>query len=233
MIVIPAIDLRGGKCVRLFRGDPNAQTTYEADPVETAARFEREGARRLHVVDLDAVLGTGSNREVIVAICRAVAVPVQLGGGLRSMDAIERALEDGAARAILGTAAALDPGFVAQAVASFRDRIVAAVDVDGDHVMVRGWQEAGPPVATSVAALAEVGTPRFLATSVQKDGTMDGPDFALYERLVGLTDRPIIASGGVRKADDVWRLRELGVEAAVVGKALYSGTMHLSEVVRG
>ncbi|HZD78894.1 MAG TPA: HisA/HisF-related TIM barrel protein, partial [Actinomycetota bacterium] len=121
MIVIPAIDLRGGKCVRLFRGDPNAQTTYEADPVETAVRFEREGARRLHLVDLDAALGTGSNHEVVVAICRSVAVPVQLGGGLRTLDAVERALEDGAARAILGTAAALDAAFVTKAVERFRD----------------------------------------------------------------------------------------------------------------
>ncbi|HEX9121924.1 MAG TPA: 1-(5-phosphoribosyl)-5-[(5-phosphoribosylamino)methylideneamino]imidazole-4-carboxamide isomerase [Actinomycetota bacterium] len=231
--MIPAIDLRGGKCVRLFRGDPNAQTTYEADPVETAVRFEQEGARRLHVVDLDAALGTGSNREVIVAICRSVAVPVQVGGGLRTMEAVERVLQDGAARAILGTAAALDPGFVAEAVDHVRDRVVVAVDVQGERLMVRGWQEQGPPLEEAVAALTAAGSPRFLATSVQHDGTMDGPDLALYERLVGLTDVPVIASGGVRKADDVWSLRELGVEAAVVGKALYSGTMHLSEVVRG
>jgi phosphoribosylformimino-5-aminoimidazole carboxamide ribotide isomerase len=233
MIVIPAIDLRGGKCVRLFRGDPNAQTTYEADPVATAVRFEQEGARRLHVVDLDAALGTGSNREVIVAICRSVAVPVQVGGGLRTLDAVEQMLQDGASRAILGTAAALEPGFVAEAVGQVGHRIVVALDVEGDFLMVRGWQERGPRVEEAVAALAGAGAPRFLATSVQHDGTMDGPDLALYERLAGLTGVPVIASGGVRKADDVWALRELGVEAAVVGKALYSGTMHLSEVVRG
>lgn len=233
MIVIPAVDLRGGRCVRLFRGDPTAETVYEADPVETAKGFEADGARRLHVVDLDAALGSGSNRDVVGAICRAVAVPVQLGGGLRTIDAIERALEDGAGRAILGTSAALNSGFVAEAVGHFGDRVVVAIDVQDGHVMVRGWQEEGPRMEQAVAALQDAGATRFLVTSIQKDGTMDGPDLALYERVLSLTDRPVIASGGVRKADDVWALRDLGVEAAVVGKALYSGTLHLSEVVRG
>jgi phosphoribosylformimino-5-aminoimidazole carboxamide ribotide isomerase len=233
VIVIPAIDLRGGRCVRLFRGDPNAETTYDADPIEIAKRFEADGARRLHVVDLDAAFGTGSNREIVAEICRNVAVPVQLGGGLRTIDAIEHAVVDGAARAILGTAAALDAGFVAEAVDQFGDIIVVAVDVRDDHVMVRGWQEEGPRIDEAIPAISDAGAPRLLVTSVQKDGTMDGPDFALYERVLSLTDRPLIASGGVRKADDVWQLRELGAEAVVVGKALYAETLKLEEVVRG
>jgi phosphoribosylformimino-5-aminoimidazole carboxamide ribotide isomerase len=233
VIVIPAIDIRGGRCVRLFRGDPAAETVYEEDPVRIARRFETEGARRLHVVDLDAALGTGSNREVVVDICRSVAVPVQLGGGLRTIDAVERAFQDGAARAILGTAAALNPALLAEAVGRFHDRVVVAVDVQDDRLMVRGWQEEGPRMEESLAVLAEAGAPRFLVTAVRKDGTMDGPDLDLYERVLRLTDRPIIASGGVRKSDDVWALRELGVEAAVVGKAMYSGTLRLEEVVRG
>jgi phosphoribosylformimino-5-aminoimidazole carboxamide ribotide isomerase len=233
VIVIPAIDLRGGKCVRLFRGDPAAETVYDDDPVEIAKRFQADGARRLHVVDLDAARDDGSNREIVKDICHNVAVPVQLGGGLRTIEAVEQALEDGAARAILGTAAALDPGFVAEAVGRFHDRIVVAVDVREGHVMTHGWKEAGPRVEEAVPALADAGTPRFLATSVQKDGTMDGPDLALYERLLELTEVPIIASGGVRRADDVWALRDLGLEAAVVGKAMYSGTLKLEEVVRG
>ncbi len=233
MIVIPAIDLRGGRCVRLFRGDPNAETTYDADPIEIAKGFEADGARRLHVVDLDAAFGTGSNREIVAEICRNVAVPVQLGGGLRTIDAIEHAVIDGAARAILGTAAALDPGFVAEAVDQFGDIIVVAIDVREDRVMVRGWQEEGPRIDEAIPAISDAGAPRLLVTSVQKDGTMDGPDFALYERVLSLTGRPLIASGGVRKADDVWQLRELGAEAVVVGKALYAGTLKLEEVVRG
>ena len=233
MIVIPAIDLRGGRCVRLFRGDFDAVTTYDEDPVEVARRFESEGARRLHVVDLDAAAGEGSNREIVKAITRSVAVPVQLGGGIRSTGAIEEALEDGVARVILGTAAADEPGFVAEAVADFGDAIVVAVDVRDDRVMTHGWRSEGPPLAAAIPALDHAGAPRFLVTSIARDGTMDGPDVELCERVLALTDRPVVASGGVRSADDVWMLRDLGIEAAVVGKALYAGTLRMPEVVRG
>ena len=233
MIVIPAIDLRGGRCVRLFRGDFGAETIYDEDPVEVALRFQAEGGRRLHVVDLNAARDDGSNRAIVKDICRAVAVPVQLGGGLRAIDAIDAALEDGAARAILGTAAALDTGFVAEAIEHFRDRIVVAIDVKDGRVMTHGWKEAGPRIEEAIPTLTDAGVPRFLVTSIQKDGTMDGPDFALYERVLQLTDRPIVASGGVRIAEDVYTLRDLGLEAVVVGKALYAGTLRLEEVVRG
>ena len=233
MIVIPAIDLRRGRCVRLFRGDIEAETVYHDDPVDVARRFESEGARRLHVVDLDAARTDGDNRDVVKEICRAVAVPVQLGGGLRTTAAIEQALEDGAARAILGTAAALEPGFVAESVELAGDRVVVAVDVRDGHVMTHGWQVEGPPVEAAVPALHAADAPRFLVTSISRDGTMDGPDLSLYERVLELTDRPVIASGGIRVADDVWALRDLGVEACVVGKAMYAGTLRMQEVVRG
>lgn len=233
MIVIPAIDLRGGKCVRLFRGDYAAETVYDDDPVEVAVRFQTEGARRLHVVDLDAAREDGSNREIVREICRQVAIPVQLGGGLRTLPAVERAIEDGAARTILGTAAALDPRFVAEAVEHFGDQVLVAVDVNGGRVMTHGWQQEGPRLEEAVPAITRAGARRLLVTSVQKDGTMDGPDFDLYARVLELTDLPVVASGGVRVADDVRALRDLGLEAAVVGKALYSGTLRLEEVVRG
>lgn len=233
MIVIPAIDLRGGKCVRLFRGDYAAETVYDDDPVEVAVRFQSEGARRLHVVDLDAARQDGSNREIVREICRQVAIPVQLGGGLRTLPAVERAIEDGAARTILGTAAALDPGFVAEAVEHFGEHVLVAVDVKDGRVMTHGWQQEGPRLEDAVPKLTHAGVRRLLVTSVQKDGTMDGPDFDLYARVLDLTDLPVVASGGVRVADDVRALRDLGLEAAVVGKALYSGTLRLEEVVRG
>ncbi len=233
MIVIPAIDLRGGRCVRLFRGDYSAETVYDDDPVEVAVRFQTEGARRLHIVDLDAARGDGSNRGIVREICRAIAIPVQLGGGLRTIAAVEEAVEDGAARAILGTAAALEPGFVAETVEHFGDHVLVAVDVKDGRLMTHGWREEGPRVEEAVPALTDAGAPRFLATSIQKDGTMDGPDLELYERVLALTDRPVVASGGVRVADDVRALRDLGLEAVVVGKALYSGTMRIEEVVRG
>lgn len=233
MIVIPAIDLRQGRCVRLFRGDVEAETVYEDEPVEVARRFEADGARRLHVVDLDAARGDGSNRGVVKDICRHVAVPVQLGGGLRSIAAMEAALEDGAARAILGTAAALDPEFVRSAVERVGDDVVVAVDVRDGLVMTHGWQREGPRLEDAVPALDGAGAPRFLVTAIARDGTMDGPDLRLYERLLELTDRPVIASGGIRVAADVWALRDLGLEACVVGKAMYAGTLRMEEVVRG
>lgn len=233
MIVIPAIDLRRGRCVRLFRGDVEAETVYDDDPVEVARRFEGEGARRLHIVDLDAAAGEGTNREIVREICRDVAIPVQLGGGLRTIEAVERAIADGAARAILGTAAALEPSLVARAVERVGDGVMVAVDVRGGHVMTHAWRKEGPPLDEAVPALEDAGAPRFLVTSILRDGTMDGPDLELYERMLKLTDRPMIAGGGIRVAADVWGLRDLGLEACVVGKAMYSGTLRLEEVVRG
>jgi phosphoribosylformimino-5-aminoimidazole carboxamide ribotide isomerase len=233
MIVIPAIDLRGGRAVRLVQGDPREETTYADDPVAVAERFQQEGARRLHVVDLDAALGDGSNAEAVKAICHAVAIPVQVGGGVRSLEAIGGMLDAGAARAILGTAAAADPGFVVRAVEEFAEHVVVGVDVRGGRLMVRGWTEEGPPLEEAMAALDEAGTPRYLVTSIARDGTLEGPDVALYGRVLKLTERPVIASGGVRDADDIWALRDLGCEAAVTGKALYERTLKLSQVIRG
>jgi len=233
VIVIPAIDLRGGHAVRLVRGDPRAETSYSEDPVAVAERFQQEGARRMHVVDLDAALGDGDNRDVIREICLSVAVPVQVGGGVRSLEEIRAILELGAARAILGTAAAADASFVARAVEEFAEHVVVALDVRGGKVMVRGWTEEGPELDTAIPTLADAGAPRFLVTSIARDGTLEGPDLALYRRVLGLSDRPLIASGGVRDAADVWALRDLGCEAVVTGKALYEKTLKLAQVTRG
>jgi phosphoribosylformimino-5-aminoimidazole carboxamide ribotide isomerase len=233
VIVIPAIDLRGGHAVRLVRGNPDEETTYADDPVAVAERFQEEGARRLHVVDLDAALGEGSNGEAVAAICHAVVIPVQVGGGIRTLEQIGGVLETGAARAILGTAAAADPAFVTRAVEEYAEHVVVAVDVRGGRLMVRGWTEEGPLLQEALTALDEAGAPRYLVTSIARDGTLEGPDMALYGRVLKLTDRPVIASGGVRDADDVWALRDLGCEAAVTGKALYERTLKLSQVIRG
>ncbi len=233
MIVIPAIDLRGGRAVRLLRGNPEDETSYADDPVGVATRFQEEGARRLHVVDLDAALEQGDNREVLRDICQAVAIPVQAGGGMRELADIQALLELGAARAILGTTAALDPSFVARAVEEFAERILVAIDVRGGHVMVKGWQEEGPELEPTLTALDDAGAPRYLVTAIARDGTLDGPDLRLYKQVLSLTDRPVIASGGVRTADDIWALRDAGCEAAVTGKALYEKTLKLSQVIRG
>jgi phosphoribosylformimino-5-aminoimidazole carboxamide ribotide isomerase len=233
VIVIPAIDLRGGHAVRLLRGNPEDVTTYADDPISVAVRFQDEGARRLHVIDLDAALGDGDNRAVIHDICQAVAIPVQVGGGVRTLEAVEQVIELGAARAILGTTAALDPSFVARAVEEQAERVLVAVDVRGGRVMVKGWQEEGPDLEPALSALEEAGAPRYLVTAIARDGTLDGPDLRLYKQVLALTERPVIASGGVRTADDIWALRDVGCEAAVTGKALYEKTLKLSQVIRG
>jgi phosphoribosylformimino-5-aminoimidazole carboxamide ribotide isomerase len=233
MIVIPAIDLRGGRAVRLLQGDPAAETEYAGDPVEVARRFQEEGARRLHVVDLDAALGDGDNRRMVEALCRSTQVPVQVGGGIRTHDEIEHVLSLGAKRVILGTAAALDPAFVRRVVEEHAEAIVVSVDVRGGRVMVRGWQEEGPELREALPALDEAGAPRYLVTSIARDGTLKGPDLRLYEEVLAITRTPVIASGGVRDADDIWALRDMGCEAAVTGKALYEKTLKLSQVTRG
>jgi phosphoribosylformimino-5-aminoimidazole carboxamide ribotide isomerase len=233
MIVIPAIDLRVGRAVRLRRGDPNEETAYDDDPVAVARRFQDEGARRLHVIDLDAALGEGDNRETVREICRSVVVPVQVGGGIRSMEAMMAVVDDGASRAILGTAAAADVSFVARAVEEFAERVVVAVDVRGGRVMTDGWREEGPELGPALAGLNDAGAPRYLVTAIARDGTLEGPDLTLYRQVLGLNGRTVIASGGVRNADDVWALRDVGCEAAVTGKALYERTLKLSQVTRG
>jgi len=233
VIVIPAIDVRRGRAVRLLRGDPNEETAYDDDPVNVAVRFQSEGARRLHVIDLDAALEEGNNRDTIRDICRSVVCPVQVGGGIRTLEDISSVIENGAGRVILGTSAALDPGFVARAVEEFAERILVAIDVRGGRTMVKGWQEEGPRVEDVVPSLDEAGAPRYLVTAIARDGTLEGPDLRLYKQVLALTDRPVIASGGVRTADDIWALRNAGCEAAVTGKALYEKTLKLSQVTRG
>jgi phosphoribosylformimino-5-aminoimidazole carboxamide ribotide isomerase len=233
MIVIPAVDLRGGRAVRLRRGDPAEETIYDDDPVDVARRFQEEGARRLHVIDLDAALGEGDNRDAIRDICRAVVVPVQVGGGIRSLAAAGVVFDAGAARAILGTAAAADVSFVERAFEDFAERVVVAVDVRGGRLMLDGWREEGPELEPTLRGLDAAGSPRYLVTAIARDGTLEGPDLTLYRQVLKLTERPVIASGGVRNAEDVWALRDIGCEATVTGKALYEKTLRLSQVTRG
>jgi phosphoribosylformimino-5-aminoimidazole carboxamide ribotide isomerase len=233
VIVIPAIDVRGGRAVRLVRGDPTAETAYSDDPVAVAVKFQEEGARRLHVIDLDAALDGGENRAAIGEICRSVAVPVQVGGGVRTHEQITQVLELGAQRAILGTAAAADVAFVARAVEEHAEHVVVAVDVRGGRLMIKGWKEEGPDLDETVAALNDAGAPRYLVTAIARDGTLEGPDLRLYRHILERTDRPVIAAGGVRTAEDIWALRDVGCEAAVSGTALYEKTLKLSQVIRG
>ena len=230
MITIPAIDLMGGRVVRLVKGDPGRARAYSADPVGVAEGFAGAGARWLHVVDLDGALGAGSNRATVEAICRAVDVPVQVGGGLRDRRAVAAALDAGAGRVVLGTLAVDEPDVLASLAASFGDRLVVALDVRGDVVSLDGWRRDAGAIARALPALAAAGATRFLVTAVDADGTLAGPDVDLYGRVAALTDLPLIASGGVRSEADLRALADAGVEAAVVGTAVYEGGVELGAV---
>jgi phosphoribosylformimino-5-aminoimidazole carboxamide ribotide isomerase len=229
VIVIPAVDVRGGRVVRLVRGQPETETVFAQDPAEVAARFSDEGATWIHVVDLDAALGEGDNHETLRRVVERAKASVQVGGGMRSVEAGGRALAAGAGRIVLGTEAIRHPRFLARAVARFGDRVVAALDTDGTDVRIRGWTEGAGPLEQGLGYLAEAGAPRFLVTAVHRDGTRLGPDAELYRRLVPLTDRPVMAAGGVGTAADLRALAATGVEAAIVGRALYDGSLSLPE----
>lgn len=228
---MPAIDIRGGRVVRLVRGRPEQTTVYADDPAEVAGRYVADGAEWLHVVDLDAALGAGSNRDVVRRIAGSVGAWIQVGGGLRSLEAAADAVSAGAERVVLGTLPVRNPELLSAAVDRLGDRVVVAVDVDADEVRVDGWTHSAGKLEEVVPRLEAAGAPRFMATSIARDGTLEGPDVALYERLGRITERPVVASGGVRAAHDLRSLASTGVEAAIVGTALYEGTLTLAEAL--
>ncbi len=232
MIVIPAVDLRGGRCVRLREGRADAETVFSEDPVAMAERWAAQGARRLHVVDLDgAFAGAPRQTSLIAAIARAVApVPLEAGGGLRDLAAVEAALAAGAAWAVVGTRAALDPVFLKDVCRQFPGQIIVAVDGRGPRVAVKGWTEVVSETVGELAARArDGGAAALLYTDVSRDGTGLGPNLADTEALARAVRMPILASGGVGSVEDLRRLAGLpGVVGAVVGQALYTGAVDLA-----
>lgn len=233
MEIIPAIDIRSGRCVRLFQGDFAQETVYADDPVEVACRWAAQGASRLHVVDLDgARLGHPVNTDVILAIVRKVHLPVQLGGGLRTESAVEAALGLGVERAILGTAAAGDMALVERLVSRFGSAIVVGVDARNGRVATTGWTTTTDIAAAElVKHVAAAGVERIIFTDIDRDGTLSEPNYESYQALLAAGKPAIIASGGVRDIAQLQRLAALGVEGTVVGKALYSGTIDLAEAL--
>jgi phosphoribosylformimino-5-aminoimidazole carboxamide ribotide isomerase len=230
-IVLPAIDLRGGRVVRLRQGDFGDETVFSDDPVSVACSFAAAGARWLHVVDLDgARSGTPVHAEAVAAIVAAVGehVAVEIAGGLRTAEAFAVALATGARRVIVGTAALRDPSFAARLVAEHgADRIVAALDVRDGLALGEGWIPGATGIVADVAleTLADAGITTFEATAIDRDGLLGGPDTALLARLVGLRRGRVIASGGVSSLDDLRAVRSLGCAGAIVGRALYEGRL--------
>jgi phosphoribosylformimino-5-aminoimidazole carboxamide ribotide isomerase len=233
--ILPAIDLRGGKVVRLREGDFGRETVYGADPVATAQQFAREGAAWLHIVDLDGARGEARQESVIRAIVAAVGrVRCQVAGGLRTSDAVAAVLALGAERVVVGTAALADPAFAARLVAEHgRGRIVAALDVRDGEAVGEGWRRgaAGRPVWEGLDALADAGVELFAVTAIARDGLMTGPDLRLMEEMVEARRGAILASGGIASMADLRAVHDLGCAGAIVGRALYEGTIDLAAAI--
>ncbi|MGH1489313.1 MAG: 1-(5-phosphoribosyl)-5-[(5-phosphoribosylamino)methylideneamino]imidazole-4-carboxamide isomerase [Acidimicrobiales bacterium] len=242
MKLYPAIDLRDGQCVRLYQGDYDKQTTYGDNPVAQAEAFIAEGASVLHVVDLDAArTGEPTNRPVIGAICEALDVPVQVGGGVRSVEAAQALFDLGVDRVVIGTAAIENPGLVAE-LASQGHSIVVGLDARGDNVATHGWTtDSGETVADLAARFADAGVMALVVTEISRDGTLEGPDVAGLEKLLATTEIPIIASGGVGALGHLTTLSEVEIATdsgprtlagAIVGRALYEGKFSVTEALQ-
>ncbi len=230
--VIPSVDILDGKVVRLRRGEPDAKTVYSDDPVAVAKDWEAQGATRLHVVDLDAAIGgEPSDPTTIEDIVGGVRIPVQVAGGIRTAEAGRRWIEAGADRVVLGTAALKDVAVLQDSVELLGPRLVVAPDALGREVRVSGWTEGtGEDVIDAVRRLAAAGVPRLLVTDIGQDGMLSGPNVELLRDVAAAAAVPIIASGGVATVDDLRRLAAIdGVESAIVGQALYSGAIELSQ----
>ncbi|HSS31907.1 MAG TPA: 1-(5-phosphoribosyl)-5-[(5-phosphoribosylamino)methylideneamino]imidazole-4-carboxamide isomerase [Solirubrobacterales bacterium] len=236
MILYPAIDIRGGKAVRLLQGDYARETTYDADPVDAATRWAGEGAEFLHVVDLDgAKAGEPRNLDSVRRIATAVECPIQVGGGLRDAGSVGAVFEAGAERVVIGTAALKDPEFLDAMLDAYGDRVVVSVDAREGRVALEGWTEAGEEgVVEAVAALGERGVARFLCTAIEVDGTMEGPALGELARIAAATQAQVIASGGVGELahlESLAREAAPNIEGAIVGRALYERRFTVEQAI--
>jgi phosphoribosylformimino-5-aminoimidazole carboxamide ribotide isomerase len=234
MLIIPAIDIRGGRCVRLVRGKADRETVFSDDPVQMARRWQAEGAPRLHVVDLDgAFAGHQAQTGLVQDIIAAVSIPVEIGGGLRDLTAIETVLAAGARWAIVGTRAALDPVFLGRACSEFEDRVIVAVDAVDGYVAVDGWTRVLALEAVALARdAAAAGASSILYTDIARDGTEHGPNLWSTARVARAAGVPLLASGGVGSLDGLLQLAGVpGVEGAIVGRALYGGAIDLASAL--
>ncbi|EIV96620.1 1-(5-phosphoribosyl)-5-((5-phosphoribosylamino)methylideneamino) imidazole-4-carboxamide isomerase/N-(5'phosphoribosyl)anthranilate isomerase [Frankia sp. QA3] len=231
LTLLPAVDVADGRAVRLVQGEAGSETSY-GDPLAAALAWQRDGAEWIHLVDLDAAFGRGSNRELIAEVVRSVDVAVELSGGIRDDDSLDAALATGAARVNIGTAALEDPDWVRRAIDRVGDRIAVGLDVRGTTLSARGWTQDGGELFEVLARLDADGCARYVVTDVRRDGTLTGPNVELLRSVTAATDRPVVASGGVSSLADLVAIAAVpGVEGAIVGKALYAGAFTLPEAL--
>jgi phosphoribosylformimino-5-aminoimidazole carboxamide ribotide isomerase len=231
--IIPSIDLREGRVVRLYQGDYNQETVFSDDPLDIALQYQSVGAPRLHIVDLDgAASGEIGNLDIIEDIARALLIPVQLGGGIRDLSTIESLLRAGIDRVILGTAAVEDPGLIKEACRRFRDSVIVGIDARNGRVATRGWIRDTEQTAVALAeAMADSGVRRFIYTDISRDGTLTEPNFSAVSEMVEALHLPVIAAGGVANVNHLSMLQKLGCEGAIIGKALYTGDINLKQAL--
>ncbi len=234
MIILPAIDIKDGRCVRLYQGDYAKVTTYDDDPVQVALRWQEAGAQWLHVVDLDgARQGEPVNAELIGRIRAATMMHIEVGGGMRSLAYIEQVLNLGVERVILGTVVLTNRPLLLEALQRWRERIVVGLDARDGFVATAGWYDTSQVKATELAAeLCALGVPRFIYTDIARDGLLQGPNLPAMAEMQRAASCPLIASGGVSSLDDLRALAKLDVEGVIVGKALYTGAIDLAEALR-
>jgi 1-(5-phosphoribosyl)-5-[(5-phosphoribosylamino)methylideneamino] imidazole-4-carboxamide isomerase/N-(5'phosphoribosyl)anthranilate isomerase len=231
--LLPAVDVADGQAVRLVQGEAGSETSY-GDPLDAALAWQNDGAEWVHLVDLDAAFGRGSNIDLLQRVVRELNIKVELSGGIRDDASLDRALDLGAARVNLGTAALENPEWTAKAIERYGDAIAVGLDVRGTTLAARGWTKEGGDLWDVLARLEDAGCARYVVTDVTKDGTLQGPNLDLLKEVASRTAKPVVASGGISSLDDLAALRTLvphGVEGAIVGKALYAGKFTLPQAL--
>lgn len=231
--LLPAVDVADGQAVRLVQGEAGSETGY-GDPVEAALAWQNAGAEWLHLVDLDAAFGRGNNLEVLTEVAQKVNLKVEMSGGIRDDESLERALSLNPARVNLGTAALENPSWTSRVIRQYGEKIAVGLDVRGTTLAARGWTEEGGDLWDVLDRLEADGCARYVVTDVTKDGTLKGPNLELLKQVAERTDKPVVASGGISSLDDIRALRSLvpsGVEGAIMGKALYAGKFTLEQAL--
>jgi len=233
MIIFPAIDILDGQCVRLIQGDYNREKVYSNSPVDMAKQWEAKGAEYIHIVDLNgAKSGESVNKDIIIEIAGTVSIPIQVGGGIRTIDTIKNYLENGVSRVIIGTAAINDQAFLKEAVETFGEKIAVSLDARGGYVATDGWTDTSDVLALDLMKeLEAVGVKTIVYTDIAKDGMLEGPNLTEQQAINESTKMDVIASGGVTTKEDVENLNNLNMYGAIIGKALYDGKLEFESLV--